>query len=530
MSRLVLPAAAALAALSSVLSAQVPGAPSLFVPVPSVDRLAVARDAREHAKRPQIVTSSFVTIDRVALRPFENGLATRPVFSLPLQGAVHTLVLDSLERTWRHTIFRGHVDGDGHFVLAMGRDGTSAAAIQVGDESYALEHAGVPGDVHVLYELDHDRMPLHMGCGTDHSHEVAAQGSPAPGLDDPTTPIVDVAVFYTPATTAAAGNRASVESQIALRVALASDSSARSGVNQIIRLVHAAETQYAETGTTTDLARFRRQGDGYMDEVHSARNVYGADLMALIIEQSGQFCGVAYLMTRESTSFRSSAFSVTVRGCLDGDTLTHEMGHNMGCAHDRANAGGAVNSYAYGYRTPDSRFRTIMAYRPGTRAAVWSSPNVIHSGYTMGTATEDNVRSLNAVTDTVSAFTPMTAYRWCEHGGGIPVLGVKPSLSGSGTSNSATRVEVAIGNVWPGRNGALVVGAGGQNLPLFGGVLVPFIFDAIPVTSASPNVVYDASAVRGLPAGSEVFFQAWFIEPWAAQGVSASDAISVIVH
>jgi hypothetical protein len=204
------------------------------------------------------------------------------------------------------------------------------------------------------------------------------------------------------------------------------------------------------------------------------------------------------------------------------------MGHNMGCAHDRANAGGAVRPYAYGFRTSDSRFRTIMAYNPGARVSVWSGPNVAHGAYAMGTATEDNVRSLNEVTATVADFKPATAYRWYEHGGSTPMsLGAPPILLGSGTVNGPAPVEVAITNVWPGRAGALVIGAGGQDLPLFGGLLVPFVFDAIPVVAGSPSATYDASAVRALPPGAEVFFQAWFVEPFAVQGVSASDALSV---
>jgi hypothetical protein len=201
----------------------------------------------------------------------------------------------------------------------------------------------------------------------------------------------------------------------------------------------------------------------------------------------------------------------------------------MGLAHDRANAGGAVRPYAYGFRTADSRFRTIMAYSPGVRTAVWSGPNVTSGGYAMGTPTEDNARTLNEVSGTVAAFKPMTTYRWCEHGGGIAsrYFG-RPLLIGSGTTAAGTPVEVRLASVITGRAGALVIGAGGQDLPLFGGVLVPFVFDAIPVVAGTASATYDARAIRGLPTGAEVFFQAWIVEPNAPEGVSASDAVSVI--
>src|SRR5690606_20380245 len=123
------------------------------------------------------------------------------------------------------------------------------------------------------------------------------------GVDNDRT-IIDVAVFYTPAARNGAGGAAALEAQIALRVATASDAAVNSDVEHELRLVHAAETNYVETGTSTDLSRFRSTNDGYMDDVHAARAMYGADLMALIIDRSSAFCGVGYLMTNLSTGFR----------------------------------------------------------------------------------------------------------------------------------------------------------------------------------------------------------------------------------
>ena len=50
----------------------------------------------------------------------------------------------------------------------------------------------------------------------------------------------------------------------------------------------------------------------------------------------------------------------------------HEIGHNMGCAHDRNNAGGSTFSYAYGHRWNGNNgtlYRSTMAYSP------WHSPS-----------------------------------------------------------------------------------------------------------------------------------------------------------
>lgn len=46
----------------------------------------------------------------------------------------------------------------------------------------------------------------------------------------------------------------------------------------------------------------------------------------------------------------------------DRSSLFSEMGHNMGAAHDRANAGssGGMFNFSYGYQEPNNLFRTIM--------------------------------------------------------------------------------------------------------------------------------------------------------------------------
>ncbi len=87
---------------------------------------------------------------------------------------------------------------------------------------------------------------------------------------------------------------------------------------------------------STDLSRLRATNDGYMDELHSLRDSYGADLVSLI-ENEPAYCGYAYRMTSLSTSFASSAFSVVHHSCATGYySFAHEIGHNQGAHHDPA--------------------------------------------------------------------------------------------------------------------------------------------------------------------------------------------------
>jgi hypothetical protein len=259
------------------------------------------------------------------------------------------------------------------------------------------------------------------------------------------------------------------------------------------------------------------------------RTQYGGDLMHLITQPpSPGYCGVAYLMTNLSTSFRQWSFGVTLRSCISGNVICHEIGHNIGCHHDRDNAGGALYPYAYGYRTPDSAYRTVMAYSPGTRVDLWSSPNVQHQGYTMGVAnSEDNVRTIDNTKATVRAFYATTAYEWELIEGGVPSPVGEPRIRGEGTVNGAQPSRVILSGAWPTAPGALFLGTSALNVGVFGGTLVPSPDFAIPVVGDLADTAVSASWLRRLPAGVPIWLQALYLSP-APQGFSMTDGLKVV--
>ena len=91
-----------------------------------------------------------------------------------------------------------------------------------------------------------------------------------------------------------------------------------------------------------ELQRLEGTSDGYMDEVHTLRNTYGADLVAMLATESDSG-GLANTMSHPSLSFESSGnFNVNVWDQLGAPsyTLAHEIGHNMGCLHNREDSDG----------------------------------------------------------------------------------------------------------------------------------------------------------------------------------------------
>ncbi|WP_157899482.1 reprolysin-like metallopeptidase [Luteitalea pratensis] len=223
------------------------------------------------------------------------------------------------------------------------------------------------------------------------------------------TPVqIDVMIVWTPRTEAAAGGQAAMESLALASVENANLVYANSGVNAQLRLVYGAKVNWVETDITNDLYAVRGTGDGKLEEVHTLRTQYGADVVSLIGEGyvSAGACGIGSLMSTVSTSFASNAFNVVDRTCAVGNlSYAHEVGHNEGLHHDPANASSTPSApYAYGYQDPSGFFRTVMSYGGATRIPYLSSPANQYNGIVTGTPSQDNVRALNATIGTVAAF------------------------------------------------------------------------------------------------------------------------------
>merc|ERR1719203_1530301 len=151
-----------------------------------------------------------------------------------------------------------------------------------------------------------------------------------------------------------------------------------------------------------------------MDDVHDKRTEHGADIVALLIDDS-QYCGMAYLGPSIG-----SMFSVTSWSCATGYySFGHEIAHNQGCNHDKGTTGSCgTSSYNYGYRDPDGGFRTVMAYNcrtdqcdnnlsnSCTRVQRFSTPDSAYSwnSKSIGEANANNAQRINDVAQTIADY------------------------------------------------------------------------------------------------------------------------------
>jgi hypothetical protein len=305
----------------------------------------------------------------------------------------------------------GHIEGvPGSSVTFVMEDGVMAGNIRTPSAYYQLRY--VAPDLHAVRQIDESRYPQEgdpIPVGSPQPD--TAPTAPAAAADDGTR--FDVMVVYTAAARAAARGTAAMNALINLAVAETNTAYARSGVIPRLRLVHTEEVAYDETDNFfTDLNRLTDPSDGFMDNVHALRSAHGADLVSLIVEGT-TLCGLAWVMTDQSHGFEASAFSVTNRICATGNySFGHELGHNMGLQHDRADTPeDGVFSYSHGYVDIAHGFRTIMGVQPDppccSRIQNFSNPNVTSGGFPTGVPggsgeSADAAASLNAVRLTVA--------------------------------------------------------------------------------------------------------------------------------
>jgi hypothetical protein len=187
-----------------------------------------------------------------------------------------------------------------------------------------------------------------------------------------------------------------MEGLINLAVAETNKAYQLSGIDTRLRLV---KTHYDDSYNDyrnqweATLSYIRNNGDGQLDYVHAMRDQYGADFVNIIVD-TGSYCGIGY---RPSTPTAGDAFSVTQWSCATGYySFGHEIAHNMGCNHDRANAGSSGGSN-YGYQAPNSAFRTIMAYDCPSgcpRIQYFSTPSINYNGQALGNAVTNNAQQI----------------------------------------------------------------------------------------------------------------------------------------
>jgi hypothetical protein len=222
----------------------------------------------------------------------------------------------------------------------------------------------------------------------------------------------------------------SVENVINQSMALSQEALDVSDTKVILDLVHVAHVNHQEVGIggSVLLNQLRINGDGIMDEVHSLRNIFEADIVSLFAFLS-DVGGVGYLPSSPAGDDRLGFNVNRVQQMANTYTLIHEIGHNMGNMHSRnqaasaAGPSGGVFPYSTGWRwigNDGASYASVMTYESSTldgvvsrRTPHFSNPQISYAGVPTGTSSPsdpfgpaDNARSMREMKDVIAAYRP----------------------------------------------------------------------------------------------------------------------------
>ncbi len=386
--------------------------------------VAMYPNAGESFTNPAVLRSRFVKVkfDRVKEAFQKKGAASQHLrFNLFEDVAINA----RLERLEHHKsgstswIGKG-VGKENSSVIFTVLDNVMIGSFTIGSKSYAIRYVG--GEFHEIQELDPSKHPDSLEPEIENDLDLAdvigqEQEDGENQVREVANTYIDVMVVYTATTRIAAGGSTAIKATINQAITETNVGFINSQVYIRLRLAYTKEVSYSESGFSWSacLNRLVANGDGHMDEIHSLRDIYAADIVTMIVENQSS-CGMAKAIMANA----STAFCLVSRGCATSPefSFAQEIGHLHGARHDRySDNTDYYFYYNHGYIYPLGYWRTIMGTNAGCLAQgvncsvinFWSNPNLTYGGVPLGVPGgagigADNHRCLNETAPIVAAF------------------------------------------------------------------------------------------------------------------------------
>lgn len=238
--------------------------------------------------------------------------------------------------------------------------------------------------------------------------------------------IIDLMVVYESTVKNQAGGTEKINAVIAQAVEDTNICFSNSLIPLRVRLVHAREVYYTLQSYNKDLDRLSIPNDGYMDTAYIYRDMYGADIVSMLSSIVGSTGGLGDTLRNSDMAMSADeiykfGFNINLWSELGAPeyTLAHEIGHALGCVHNReAEVGNndMLFPYAFGKRwfSEGQGVRTVMAYDDDyvdtypTTVPYFSNPSVSYFSYPTGNAhSEDNAQVIRRASSFVSSLRPV---------------------------------------------------------------------------------------------------------------------------
>ncbi len=227
-------------------------------------------------------------------------------------------------------------------------------------------------------------------------------------------------VYDAGAKTWADNNAGGMNTFAANAIAKMNQAMANSGVDLTFTLAFAGNVPYAYKDFTSDLINLQ-SGAGTLAIVHEWRDTYQADVVVMLADTGSAYgwVGLGYQLCSMSGSADYAYTINSIRSVDISHTMTHEVGHNLGCHHSKAQTtqpgpNNYLNSYSAGYYftgTNNIKYHTIMAYNVDgygntyMECPQFSSPLLSYQGVPGGhEADGDNARNIRETMAIVAAY------------------------------------------------------------------------------------------------------------------------------
>lgn len=287
-----------------------------------------------------------------------------------------------------------------------------------------------------------------------------------PGTVDTT---INLLMTYSASYVAMWGNETAARTRLSNLVEVANSAYGNSGTGVRFRVVGWRQIAVADTTPQNHLGNMRLDAGAFKGTA-AQKTLNGAAMTVFFspfnaATSTTGTCGLAYVPAANAAglaAYKSQAPSLMFAALNDGQTnsgyycesltLAHELGHNLGNAHDKANSSFAgAFPYSYGKGVSGS-FGTVMSYI-SPRVALFSSPQLKcnTAGAACGSATENVVGSVLQTKGTVAALGKATATTvasdgshmvsgWLLNTNGTPFTGVATlKVNTAGVSCAAGR-------------------------------------------------------------------------------------------